>query len=202
MGIKRYEVGITGIQPVVWSIRKRALDQEKKKIKKNELDEWEENPKNWKRKAEYKDEKPDGSGTMVVIPPRWIRAAMINACKWTRLVPHFATKKNESYTRYMESCLFEDGKPICKVDELEKFGAFCGVQNAKIWVNRPSLKEWKHSFTFVDPYGRMTKEELKELLDYAGMFVGIGDARKLNFGRFEISGIKEVEDDGRKNKGA
>ena len=186
--IKKYEIKIKGMQPLVWNVMKKDLYDEQKKIKKNELAEWD--LKTWQRKAEVK-------GDKVVIPSRWLRSALINACKRTRLVPHFATKKNETYTTYFESVMLEGDPEVCKLKDLIPYGAFVGAQgknsSTKVWRTRPLIERWEGKFLMIDPYGRINIEELKELVDHAGAFVGIGDGRNMNFGRFELETIKEVK---------
>ena len=50
--MKKYMVRIKGIQPVIWNVMKREIEEEKEKLKKNQLKEWEKERKNWIRKAE------------------------------------------------------------------------------------------------------------------------------------------------------
>lgn len=121
--MKKYNITITGTSPIIWNIMKRELEDEKERLKKNELKEWETNPKNWKRKAEF-----DTQGN-AIIPSRWIKSCMINSCKKNRIVPNFATKKNETYTNYVQSfMIFNVGKPVCSPKEFEEFGEYVGSQ--------------------------------------------------------------------------
>ena len=75
------------------------------------------------------------------------------------------------------------------------FGAYVGAQGAgsrsKVWKVRPMVKEWKGVFEIIDPLGRMRREELEELMNYGGYIIGIGDARALNYGRFDVTEVKE-----------
>lgn len=186
--MKTYEIHIRGITPLIWNRMKKELDDEQRKLKKDQLREWEE--KNWKRKAEF-----DDKGNLLV-PPEWIKSALIEAAKKTRMVPSFATTKQQTYTYYMQSSMVTEVQPIGKIEELEPFGAFVGGRGAgsktKVWKIRPHLKIWKPTFRLKDPDGRMTNDELKELLEFAGMMVGIGDNRINNFGRFEVDKMVEV----------
>lgn len=188
--MKKYEIEIKGIQPIIWNVLKRELQQEIKELKKNQLSEWEENPRNWKRKAEF-NEKGE-----VVIPERWIKGSLIESCKKNRLIPHFATRKNETYTSYVQSFMVFNGHKVCDKNDLEEYGAFVGAQgknsSTKVWRVRPILKKWGATFTLIDPAGRMKETELKTILEYAGLMIGIGDNRINNFGRFELKKIKEV----------
>ena len=187
--IKRYEVEIEG-DAVVWNVMKRELEEERKGIKKDQLVEWEE--ENWRRKAEF------NSKGEVIIPTRWLHSTLINACMKTRIVPHFATTKTNTYTNYVGAFRIENnGSPVCKEKDLEPFGCYEPAQGkkggGKVWRVRPMKRGWKTKFIVTDPEGRMLKKELQTLLDYAGLYIGIGDARVRQFGRFEVKSIKEVK---------
>ena len=189
--MKKYEVEIKGIQPVIWNVLRRELELEKKELKKDQLSEWEEDPKNWKRKAEFNDKGE------VVIPERWFKGALIGSCKKNRIVPHFATRKNETYTSYVQSFMVFNGHKLCGKDDLVEFGVFVSPQgmsnrNTKIWRVRPMLKKWSATFILIDPAGRIKMAELKEIIEYAGLMIGLGDNRINNYGRFELKKIMEV----------
>lgn len=186
--MKTYEIKLKGISPLIWNRMKRELEEEKKKLKKDQLSEWEQS--NWIRKAEL-----DGNGN-AIIPPEWIRGALTDSCKMTRIVPHFATAKNQTYTKYINSCMVEVTKPAGKKKDLEEFGAYVGSQGSrgggKVWRIRPMLREWNTSFILRDPEGRASKEEIKTIISHAGLMVGLGDNRINNYGRFEVTELQEV----------
>lgn len=173
--------------PLILNTRQKELDDELKELKKDQLSEWEE--KNWRRKAER-----DKKGN-VVLPTRWFRSAFIQACKSSMLVPNFATSKRQTYSKYAQSMLFQNTTFVCSEKELKQYGVYVGAQGAnsktKIWRIRPQIDNWETDVEIVDPFGRMSEKEFKELLDYSGMLVGVGDGRSLNFGRFEVVSIKE-----------
>lgn len=185
---KKWIVEIKGIKPLISNVRKREIDAELKTLKKDELNEWEEN--NWQRKAEI-----DDNG-MVVTPARWFSGMLIEACKKTAIVPHFATSKRQTYTAYASSFILNIiSDPLCAANETEYFGAYVGAQGAgsktRVWKIRPKISNWASIFEIVDPLGRMKKAELKEILDYGGLIIGVGDARRLGYGRFEVVKITE-----------
>ena len=189
---KKWIVEIEGIKPLICNVRKRELDAELGACKKDELNEWEEN--NWQRKAEVDD------GNQVIIPERWFKAMLIMSCKKTAMVPHFATSKRQTYTSYVSSFVITNiGEPLCAANETVYFGAYVGAQGAgsksKVWKVRPLIKEWSGTFEIIDPLGRMKEKELEELLTYGGLIIGIGDARALNFGRFDVTKITEKKDE-------
>jgi len=185
--MKKYIVEMQSVSPLLLNTRQRVLDLEMKKLKKDQFEEWEE--KNWRRKAEV------NSKGEVIIPVRWFRGAFINSCKFTRIVPHFASTKNSTYTKYAESMVFQNCKFTYKVKDLKEFGAFVGAQgknsSTKVWRIRPMIPKWKTTIEVIDTGGRMLKEEMKEIFENAGIIIGIGDGRAVAYGRFEVLSIKE-----------
>lgn len=187
--MKKYEISIKGTSPLIWNVQKKELQDEIAKLKKNQLAEWDET--NWKRRAAFDDKKN------VIVPANWFKQSIIGACKKTRMVPHYATRKNETYTYYVSSFMVDTiSKPLGTMKNLEPFGTFVGAQgvnsNTKVWRTRPMMKNWHATFRVIDPAGRMTKNELKELVEYVGLFGGLGDNRINNFGRFDLVSLKEV----------
>ncbi len=185
--VNKYRIKVRGTSPLILDTRQRDIDEEKKKVKKSELDEWEQ--KNWHRKAET-----DSKGN-VIIPSRWFRSTFINACKVMRFVPHYATRKNETYTRYAESLVFDNSTFKCLPKKLKSWGAYVKPQggSSQIYCIRPRIEEWETEFEILDSQGRMREDEMQEILEYAGSILGVGTARKLNFGRFEVVSIKNIK---------
>jgi len=69
------------------------------------------------------------------------------------------------------------------------------VQQSRVVRTRPLLKKWLLSFTIVYDEGEIKKDVIKEILDYAGRRVGIGDFRPEkggSFGKFFVSKFKEL----------
>lgn len=188
--MKKYEINIEGITPLVWNRLKKEIRDITKGLKKDELEENE--LKNWKMKAEVK----NGNA---IIPPEWILGCLVNAAKETRKVPHFATSKSQTYTKYLSNVRISPGKEVIagKADDLERKDAMLSSQGkskmgGKVLRCHPILEEWNASFVLVDTLGRMKLDELKELLVWGGQAVGIGDQRIFNFGRFDIKNVKEL----------
>ena len=191
--MKKYKITIRGINvPIIWNVMKKELQDELKELKKDEMGEWEVDKKNWSRKAEFNE---NGE---VIIPERWFKSAIVDSCKKNRIVPHYATRKNATYTDYIRSfMIFNIGKCVCKQDELEEYGAFVGAQgmnsNTKIWRVRPMISQWEATFEIVDAAERIKISELKDIIEFAGMMIGLGDNRINNFGRFELISLVEVK---------
>lgn len=197
--MKKYNVEIKGITPVVWNRQTMELRNLIKKLKKDELEENE--LKNWMMKAET-------NNGNAIIPPEWIIGCLVNSAKETRIVPWFATSKNQTYTNYISNIKVSVGKPIVagSVKDLKRKEAILSSQGSsnkggKVLRCHPILEKWEAEFELIDTVERMRIQELKELLTWGGTAVGIGDQRKRNFGRFELVSIKEIgKDEGKKNR--
>lgn len=189
--MKKYEIEIEGITPLVWNRQKMELREIIKNLKKDELEENE--LKNWKMKAET-------NNGNAIIPPEWIIGCLVNSAKETRIVPHFATTKSQTYTKYISNIKISPGEPIIagKAKDLKRKDAMLSSQGksnmgGKVLRCHPILEKWKATFELIDTVERMKKAELELLLKWGGQAVGIGDQRIFNFGRFEIKNIKEVK---------
>jgi len=187
---KKYEISIRGVTPLVWNRMKRELELEKKKLKKDQIEDWEE--KNWLRKAEF----DDGDG--IVLPPEWLKKSLTDSASKSKIVPYYARSKNQTYSFYTQSMMVEVENPICTKKDLKYYGAYVNgnpssFKKSKVWKVRPLLdKGWRVKFFITDPEGRMKKDELEVLLRFSGYMVGIGDNRINNFGRFDVVSVKEV----------
>lgn len=62
----------------------------------------------------------------------------------------------------------------------------------RIMKGRARMDEWQLKFTIscIDP--RATDKDIKEIIEYAGMYVGIGDYRP-RYGRFEVVSFKRID---------
>lgn len=181
---KRYAISLKGTSPLILNVPNRELELERKKKKKDELDQFEE--QTWYRKAEF------GEKGEVIIPARWLKAGLETACQRSRMIPSFATSKKETFTFYVSSFMITD-KPTGYLEkDLIPYGTYVGAQGgqgnkkSKRWAIRPMLKKWKAEFEIIDPAGRMQEKELLGILEYLGLYIGIGDNRKYNFGRFDV----------------
>jgi len=186
--VKKYQVDIEGVTPIIFNVRKKDIEDEKAEIKKNELVEWEEN--NWIRKAEFN---KDGD---VIIPARWLKSMIWYSARRTALIPHFATRKNETYSNYVSNLMIEINGDSYKAKNLEEYGCYKSARGklggGQVWRIRPMLEEWSWSYHIYDPGGRMKLEELDALLQFGGMFLGIGDDRICNYGRFKVLKLEEI----------
>lgn len=192
--MKKYIIKIEGVTPLVYDRMKKELADEMKKLAKRDYDIWEE--KNWKRKAEYDKQ------NRLIIPPEWIMNALKNAAKMSRIRPtKFSSSSRATYTNYLQTCMVIptfvlDGKEDESVtlENVKPYSNYQIINNSKVWKIKPMLEPpWRAELTFYDPMGYSLKDEIENLFNFAGMFIGIGSDRKLGFGRFKVSDIQVEE---------
>jgi len=188
--LKIYKMKIRGITTLVWNRDKLEIRDLVKGLNKDELEEHEK--KNWLMKAET-------NNGNALLPPEWIIGCLVSSAKETRIVPWYATSKNQTYTKYISNIKVSPGKEIviCKTKELKRKDALLPARGkaggGKVLRCHPIIEKWEAEFEIIDTVGFMKKDELNRLLTYGGRAVGIGDQRLTNFGRFELISLKEVK---------
>ncbi len=123
-------------------------------------------------------------------PGEMIEAAL------TKAGSNFRAEGKKTFKEIFKSGLFIT--PVEILHEIQKFepDARWGKNPATggaVWVVRPKAEQWRLSFTLnVVLDEKIPQEVLRDALDYAGLFVGIG-AWRPKWGRFKIVSFKEVE---------
>lgn len=132
----------------------------------------------------YKDKKGK-----FIQPAEMIEAAMVKAATNWRM------EGKKTYKDAFKAGMFID--PVEILHEIQDFvpDARWGKNpstGGAIWVVRPSAEKWRLSFTvnlLLDE--KIPDHMVKDALDYAGLYVGIG-AWRPKFGRFKVTSFKET----------
>lgn len=66
------------------------------------------------------------------------------------------------------------------------------IQRSRIMRSRPRFDKWELSFEIEVIDDRIDEHIVKEILNYAGLYVGIGDVRP-RYGRFRIKSFKAIK---------
>lgn len=69
------------------------------------------------------------------------------------------------------------------------------MTKGRMEIHRPRFDKWGVSFTLIVSMDDLPTETMKEILDYAGLYVGVGDwrpAKKGKYGKFIVTKFKEV----------
>lgn len=123
-------------------------------------------------------------------PAEMIEAAMVKAAV------SFTWKGKKTYKDIMKGGVVVD--PVEIVHKNQQFEMFSkwGVNSTTrgaIWVVRPRINEWELTFTIdIINSDQLDDRILKDILEYAGTYIGIG-AWRPKFGRFKVIKFEEVK---------
>ena len=93
---------------------------------------------------------------------------------------------------------FLDIEPMEIIHSNQKYEIFENqvvIQKARISKKRPIFPEWKLEFTMISLDKQLTGNDLKDILEYAGTFNGLGDwspRKGGRYGRFVVTKFKEI----------
>jgi len=140
--------------------------------------------KDYKKEAEeslYRDEKG-----RIVQPTSHIEGALVKAGT------SFMLKGKKTYKDLLKSSVFveEEFVPL-DYEEWVTDARPVTVQRSRVVRHRPRFDKWACEFNLTVVEDDIREDTLKEILEHAGKFVGIGDFRP-KFGRFVVEGFEEV----------
>lgn len=169
---KRVAVGIRGSCDYLQ--HKRPLEAEDTSKRSGEID----HSKEWKT-AVYSD-KENGC----YIPSKQLRASLVKGAVNFKIKGRMGKTFKDLVNATIE--IDPDKVPLGKKEPDYIHEEFVKIQRNQILRRRPAFeKGWKAKFTLLVLDDQMPLDKLKEILEYSGSFVGIGDWRP-HFGRFEV----------------
>lgn len=123
-------------------------------------------------------------------PSDMIEAAM------TRAAVNFKLEGKKSYKDVINGGIIVDPEELVHKNQKSVLDARWGRNKntgGAVWVVRPRFDKWQLEFTInLLQDERVSPEILKEILTYAGLYVGIGGWRP-KFGRFKVNSWKEIK---------
>ena len=144
----------------------------------------------WKGEVEvslYKDK--DGK---IYQPSEHFEKALKNSAKSFKI----AGKRGATYTRLIGSSVeILPYELIHKIQHYVIDSRAVVIQKARVIRYRPRLDEWELDFTLRILDAQLPISVIKEILDYAGLYVGIGDYRPQlggKFGKFMVIRFEEI----------
>ena len=170
--MKKVKVRIEGTSPLLQHRFPMEENQENKSVRRKKEYPAEEECK----KALYQDDKGK-----IYQPAEHILGALVMAAK------NFSYEKKRTYKEIVKSSVFVN--PAVIYHEHQKWQIDrrpVVVMKARIVRARPRFDKWALAFEIEFDNEVMGKDKLKEMLDYAGQRVGIGDYRPA-FGRFIVT---------------
>lgn len=132
-------------------------------------------------KASYKDEEG------YYVPSTWIEGALLKAAKEFKL-----EKRKSCYDAIKGGVFVEQDKIRLSNKKYEIDYRPVVIQRARIMRARPLFKDWSLEFVLVVNDDRIIPETVKDIIEYSGSYVGIGDFRP-KFGRFVLVDYKVVK---------
>lgn len=128
------------------------------------------------------------------IPAEHLRGAMINAGSFLKAK---VGNSRKSMKNIVAAMFFVEPEQITipDYDAIDKRSAVNRAVKARVITIRPKWNKWQVEFTLLIDNETITQETVRELLEYAGNYVGIGSFRPQNngmFGRFEVVSIKKI----------
>ncbi len=181
--MKQYKVEISGITPLLqnkpeeygfdeqWIEKKANSDYEKEALKKLYI---------------------DSEGT-IYQPSTHIERAMIEAGKKVKVKGQGKATYSKLFGSMVSVVEFE---LVHDNQDYEVFKSLVVIPSTKgrIMRYRPMFKDWKLKFT-IESEDEIAKEAIKEVLEIAGKYVGIGDWRpekKGKYGKFQVTSFQEA----------
>ncbi len=109
-------------------------------------------------------------------------------------------KRGQSYATLVGSTVDVSPDAIPhKIQKWETDARPVVVQRARVVRYRPRLDEWELDFILTLHDDQLSIDVLKQVLDHAGLYVGIGDYRpatKGKFGKFMVTHFEEIKKEG------
>lgn len=138
-------------------------------------------------------ELPNGK---IYTPSTHLKGALINASKQFKI----RGKTRATYSKIVGASV--DITPDAIVHKKQKWEEFTvsavnPSTKGRMMVSRPKMDEWELGFKITFPETDIPVEVMKNILDYAGQYVGIGDWRpdkKGKYGKFIVTKFEEIEE--------
>ena len=121
------------------------------------------------------------------LPSTHFKASMVKAAT------DFKMTGRKTYKEYVKAGLFiDETEIILDQQSYEIFECPVVIQRARVMSWRPMFKEWSCEFTIEIADEMLNSNIVKEILEAAGRFKGVGDYRP-EHGRFEVKTFTKVK---------
>jgi len=165
----KVKVSVEGIAPLLMNKFTETKSTESKRGKKVY------NPEEEAEKKTYRTE-----DKRLYLPSTHFKASMVKAAT------DFKMSGKKSYKDYIKSGVFiEETEIVLDPQKYEIFACPVVIQRARVMSWRPMFKKWTCSFTIEIADDMINPTTLKEILEMAGKYKGVGDFRP-EHGRFQV----------------
>ena len=181
--MKTYKVTITGISPLLMHRPSGLIGDISKEKNQKEM-----TPKEQAEISLYIN--PDGK---LYQPETHLKGALVESGKNQAVVG----KGKATYSKIVGYAVqIEPFEIIHKIQTWEIFSCLAVINRGRVLIHRPLLRKWELDFEITFDEEQVPSSILKEILERAGKFVGIGDwrpAKKGRFGKFQVTSWKEAK---------
>jgi len=122
------------------------------------------------------------------LPSTHFKASMVKAAT------DFKMTGRKSYKEYIKAGLFiDEAEIILDQQKYEIFACPVVIQRARVMSWRPMFKEWSCEFTLELADEMLNITDVKQILEAAGRFKGVGDFRP-EHGRFIVKSFNKIKE--------
>ena len=131
----------------------------------------------------------------IYTPSTHIKGCLVNASKQFKI----KGKTKSTYSKIVGSSVeIEPDAIVHKIQKWDEFtiSAVNPMTRGRMMVSRPKMDKWKLEFALKFPENDIPVEVMKNIIDYAGEYVGIGDWRpdkKGKYGKFIVTKFEPME---------
>lgn len=86
----------------------------------------------------------------------------------------------------------EPNEILIEPQEYKELQNFVKINQVRVWTSRPEFKNWKLHFKMHVSNEQISEEDVRDIIQKAGLMFGIGTARKLGYGRFMLTSFKKI----------
>lgn len=182
--MKEYNVKIEGITPLLFNRFIQASIESKVKKRAGSV-----------KESPVEDKLYTTENGKIYTPSTHIMGMLVNSGKNFKI----QGKSKATYSKLMGSSVEVSPDAIVhKIQDWEPFtvSAVNPMTKGRVLVTRPMMKEWELEFRIKFNEDEIPVEVIKNILDYGGQYVGIGDWRpekKGKYGKFIVTEFKEIE---------
>lgn len=129
------------------------------------------------------------------IPSAQLKGALVEAGKLVKGKVGNATKSMKNIVAGM-FIVTPEQITLPDYDKIDKRSAVNRVNKARVISIRPKWTDWEVEFILKIKNTTITEETIRQIVTYAGEYIGIGSFRPTNngeFGCFEVTSMKEIK---------
>jgi len=188
--MKKFKVKISGIAPFLMA--RHPLPNEQEEILNRHVG----TGKGAKKVKDLSDEEQYEMHAYKTKEGKYFLASVMIEASMTKAAASFKMEGKKTFKDCMKGGIIVDPDEIVfKQQNFVADGRWAvnASSRGSVWVVRPRIDKWDAEFSLTLLQDeRVSEDILKQILEYAGLYVGVG-AWRPKFGRFEVKSFEEIE---------